>query len=84
MVTAAQYYAQARRPDLAVPLLAKGLAAPGIGNLYSPVLLWLDPMLDPIRHDPHFEALLQQYAKYKPAVIYPAPSAANTSTPPTS
>jgi len=77
MMTAAQYYAQARRPDLAVPLLAKALAAPGIGSLYSPVLLWLDPMLDPIRHDPHFEALLSQYAKYKPAVIYPAASASS-------
>ncbi len=71
MVSAAFYYAQARRPDLAVPLAAKALAAPGIGNFYSPVLLWLDPYWDPIRHDPRFEALLHQYAKYKPAVIYP-------------
>ena len=77
MMTAAQYYAQARRPDLAVPLLAKALAAPGIGSLYSPVLLWLDPMLDPIRHDPGFQTLLKQYAKYKPAVIYPAASASS-------
>jgi tetratricopeptide (TPR) repeat protein len=68
-LSAAQYYAQAHRPDLSVPMLAKALAAPGVGTLYSPVLLWLDPMWDPIRHDPRFEALLQQYAKYKPAVI---------------
>ena len=81
MLTAAQYYAQVRRPDLAVPLLAKALAAPGIGNLYSPVLLWLDPMLDPIRHDPHFEALLSQYAKYKPAVTYDTAVAAAASSP---
>ncbi|HJR09992.1 MAG TPA: tetratricopeptide repeat protein [Rhodanobacteraceae bacterium] len=80
MLTAAQYYAQARRPDLAVPMLAKALAAPGIGTLYSPVLLWLDPMLDPIRHDPGFEALLNQYAKYKPAVTYDTAPAASAST----
>ncbi|MGH8113445.1 MAG: tetratricopeptide repeat protein [Rhodanobacteraceae bacterium] len=73
MLTAAQYYAQARRPDLAVALLAKALAAPGIGGTYSPVLLWLDAMWDPIRHDPRFQALLKQYAKYKPAVTYPIP-----------
>lgn len=81
MLTAAQSYAQARRPDLAIPMLTKALAAPGIGNLYSPVLLWLDPMLDPIRHDPHFEALLKQYAKYKPAVTYDTPVAAGASSP---
>jgi len=74
MVTSACIYAQAHRPDLAVPMLAKALAAPGIGNLYSPVLLWLDPLWDPIRHDAGFQALLQKYAKYKPAVIYPAAS----------
>jgi len=81
MVTAAQYYAQARRPDLAEPMLAKALAAPGIGELYSPVLLWLDPMLDPIRHDPRFGALLNQYAKYKPAVTYDTPVVAGASPP---
>jgi tetratricopeptide (TPR) repeat protein len=78
MLTAAQSYAQARHPDLAVPMLAKALAAPGIGNLYSPVLLWLDPMWDPIRHDPRFQALLQQYAKDKPAVIPAAPASVAT------
>jgi tetratricopeptide (TPR) repeat protein len=69
----ASLYAQARRADLAVPLLAKALAMPGIGFSYSPVLLWLDPSWDPIRHDPRFQALLKQYAQYKPAVI-PAPA----------
>jgi tetratricopeptide (TPR) repeat protein len=73
-LSAAQYYAQARRSDLAVPMLAKALAASGIGTIYSPVLLWLDPMWDPIRHDPRFQALLQKYAKYKPAMLYPAAS----------
>jgi TolB-like protein len=73
-INAAQY-AQAGRPDLAVPLLAKALAAPGIGDDYSPVMLWLDPSWDPIRHDARFQTLLKQYAKYKPAVIYPVPAA---------
>jgi len=73
-VNAAQY-AQAGRPDLAVPLLAKALAAPAIGGDYSPVMLWLDPDWDPIRHDARFQALLQQYAQYKPAVIPAPPSA---------
>jgi len=79
MLTVAQYYAQARRPDLAVPMLAKALTTTGLGELYSPVLLWLDPIWDPIRHDPRFQALLKQYSKYKPAVTYDAGSAASSS-----
>ena len=71
----AEQYTQAGRPDLAVPLLARALATPGIGALYSPVMLWLDPIWDPIRNDPRFQALLDQYAQYKPAVIPAAPSA---------
>jgi TolB-like protein/Flp pilus assembly protein TadD len=67
-------YAQANRPDLAVPLLAKALATLGIGGDYSPVMLWLDPDWDPIRHDPGFQALLKQYARSKPAVIPVAPA----------
>jgi TolB-like protein/predicted Zn-dependent protease len=70
----AEQYAQAGRPDLAVPLLAKALATPGIGALYSPVMLWLDPIWDLIRNDPRFQSLLDQYAQYKPAVIPAVPS----------
>jgi TolB-like protein/Tfp pilus assembly protein PilF len=77
----AALYAEARRPDLAVPLLAKALASPGIGAYYSPVLLWLDPMWDPIRHDTGFQALLLQYAKYKPAVLYPTTPASAAHSP---
>jgi hypothetical protein len=43
-----------------------------VGFYYSPVLLWVDPCWDPIRPDSGFQALLQKYAKYKPAVLYPA------------
>ena len=71
----AAQYAQAGRADLAVPLLAKALA-PGMGDQYSPVMLWLDPYWDPIRKDARFQALLKQYAQYKPAVI-PATSSAS-------
>ena len=63
----AELYAEAGRPDLAVPLVAKALAMPGIGFAYSPVMLWLDPAWDPIRHDPRFRALLKKYATYQPA-----------------
>lgn len=64
----ATLYAEAGRADLALPLLTKALASPGIGAYYSPVLLWLDPAWDPIRHDPGFQALLKKYATYQPAV----------------
>jgi TolB-like protein/lipoprotein NlpI len=63
----ASLYAEAGRPDLAVPLLEKALAMPGIGSFYSPVMLWIDPAWDPIRQDPRFQALLKKYAKYQPA-----------------
>jgi TolB-like protein/Flp pilus assembly protein TadD len=66
----AALYADAGRPDLAVPPLAKALASPGVGMFYSPVLLWIDPAWDPIRKDPGFQALLKQYEKYKPGITY--------------
>src|SRR6185312_9372782 len=77
-ISSAQLYAQAGRADLAVPLLTTALASRGYIT-YSPALLWIDPALDPIRHDPHFQALLGQYAKYKPAVIPVAPVPASSS-----
>src|SRR5690242_9217212 len=78
----ASLYAEAGRPDLAVPLLEKALAMPGIGAFYSPVMLWIDPAWDPIRRDPRFQALLKKYARYKPAAVDAiAPSAADPATP---
>lgn len=71
-LTSAILYARAGRADLAVPRLAESLATPGIGIGYSPVMLWLDPELDPIRRDARFRALLAHYARYKPAVVYSA------------
>ena len=78
MLANAELYAQVHRPVLAVPLLAKALATPGIGSTYAPVMLWLDPFWDPIRNDPGFQALLNQYAKYKPAVTYDTEPAASS------
>lgn len=80
METCAALYAEAQRPDRAVPLLVKALARPGIGGSYSPVLLWLDPAWDPIRQKPRFQALLKKYAQYKPSVIPAASAAASDET----
>ena len=78
----AALYAQAGRADLALPLLAKALASPGIGTFHSPVTLGFDPAWDPLRHDPRFQALLKKYARYKPAAVDAiAPSAADPATP---
>jgi hypothetical protein len=52
-----------------VPLLVQTFATNFSWIYSSPALLWLDPSWDPIRHDPRFQALLKQYAKYRPAVI---------------
>ncbi|MGH8413365.1 MAG: tetratricopeptide repeat protein [Gammaproteobacteria bacterium] len=66
MTSNANLYAEAGRPDRAVPLIAMALASPGNGLNYSPVLLWLDPAWDPIRKDPRFQTLLKKYASDKP------------------
>jgi len=73
----AELYAWAGHPDLAVPQLAKTLEMPGIGPYYSPVMLWLDAGWDPIRRDARFQALLAQYARYKPRITYLAPAPAS-------
>lgn len=65
----AMFYAQVGRSDLAVPLLDQVLVVPGIGSEYAPVMLWIDPAWDPIRHDAAFQALQKQYASAKPAAI---------------
>ncbi|MGB8635576.1 MAG: tetratricopeptide repeat protein, partial [Rhodanobacteraceae bacterium] len=73
VLEAAQIYAQAGRGDRAVALLARALTMPGIGEWYSPVMLWIDPAWDPIRKTPAFQALLDKYARYHPPLEhYPA------------
>lgn len=70
----AAFYGKAGRADLAVPLLERALAMPGIGNGYSPAMLWLDPAWDPIRGSPAFQALLGKYARDEPAVVPAVPA----------
>ncbi|MBN8728608.1 MAG: tetratricopeptide repeat protein [Xanthomonadales bacterium] len=60
-------YAQAGRAEAAVSIIAEVLAAPGSGNIYAPVLLWVDPVWDPIRQEPVFIALRGRYADHRPA-----------------
>jgi serine/threonine-protein kinase len=79
----AALYAEAGRADLAVPLLGKLLATPGLGVTYAPVLLWLDPAWDPIRQDPGFQQLLKRYAKHQPVPAANAPATPSPSPPAT-
>ncbi len=72
----AELYARAGRADRAGPLIDRAFATKGIGAYYSPAMLWLSPDWDPIRADTRFQALLQKYARYKPAVTYPVPASA--------
>ncbi|MGH8112453.1 MAG: tetratricopeptide repeat protein, partial [Rhodanobacteraceae bacterium] len=75
-VADAKAYAMAGRGDLAASLLGKVLSASGSGQAYAPLMLWLDPAWDPIRHDPRFQALQKKYAKDKPALIPAIPASA--------
>jgi serine/threonine-protein kinase len=54
-------YAQAKRADLAVPLIERVLTAPGSGAFASAALLRISPAFDPIRYDPGFRALLKRH-----------------------
>jgi tetratricopeptide (TPR) repeat protein len=69
MERCAERYAQAGRADKAVQVLSEALATPGIGTWYSPVMLWIDPVWDPIRKTPAFQALLKTYAADKPSSL---------------
>ena len=69
MELCAQLYAQAGRADKAVNILSTALATPGIGVYYSPVMLWIDPVWDPIRKTPAFQELEKKYARYQPASL---------------
>ncbi|MGH8211597.1 MAG: tetratricopeptide repeat protein [Rhodanobacteraceae bacterium] len=66
-VVNAQLYAEADRADLAVASIERVFTTVGTGWTYAPVMLWIDPAWDPIRHDPRFRALLKKYVAEKPA-----------------
>ncbi len=66
LVTLAQVYAQIAKPAQAVQLLHRLLEMPA-GMYLSVPLLRLDPVWDPIRRNPAFQALLKEYSA-QPAV----------------
>ena len=79
VLAAAKGYAGAGRGERAVALLARALTMPAIGSNYSPVMLWIDPVWEPIRKTPAFQALLKKYARYHPPLEhYPAPPTSST------
>jgi serine/threonine-protein kinase len=51
----------------AITLLREALQDPGGGLAMSPALLRLDPLLDPIRNEPAFKALLDEFPQDSPA-----------------
>ena len=61
MLRLAQVYAHFGEADQAVPLIRKLLDVPGTGETITPALLRLDPIWDPLRNDPRFQALLKDY-----------------------
>jgi TolB-like protein/Flp pilus assembly protein TadD len=50
----------------AVAILRQLFESPGTGLAISPALLRLDPVWDPIRKDPSFQALLNKYGNVRP------------------
>ena len=62
----ARIAAQTGEPDRAISALDKILSIPCNGGLatgmpLTPALLWLDPMFDPLRSNPHFQKLAQSF-----------------------
>ncbi len=74
----AQIEAHAGQPGKAIRLIRKLMAMPA-GDAVSIERLKLDPVWDPLRKTPAFQALLKKYAQYKPAPA--ATSAAVATTP---
>ena len=64
----AQLYAEADREELAVASLEQVFTASGSGWVYSPAMLWIDPVWDPIRRGLRFQALLNAHAAAKPTM----------------
>ncbi|WP_130617624.1 winged helix-turn-helix domain-containing protein [Dyella amyloliquefaciens] len=56
----AALYVRVGQPDQAIPLLERVLSMP-TGMILSGALLRIDPLWDPLRDDPRFQALLQKY-----------------------
>jgi serine/threonine-protein kinase len=73
----AQIQAQAGMAQDAVATLDRLLSLPGAGEITSAPLLKINPIWDPIRKDPRFQALLKKYSQSGQA---PANSAGMAST----
>jgi len=58
----------------AIAILRELFETPGTGLLISPAELKLDPVWDPIRKDPRFQALLQKYADAAPVAVSDTPT----------
>jgi serine/threonine-protein kinase len=56
----AQLYARVGENDQAIATLQQVIALPFSGIAISPALLKLDPIWDPLRADPRFDALVKQ------------------------
>src|SRR5262249_13589510 len=67
-------YASAGRADLATPLIDRLLSDAGSGDQYSARLLGIDPVWDPIRKDPLFEALVKKHTDVSSAISMQAAS----------
>ncbi len=65
LLTLARIYVQVSEPGQAIGLLKRLLAMPA-GQFISVPVLKRDPIWDPIRKDPHFQALLGEYASKLP------------------
>lgn len=59
-------YAQLGRADLAVPVLSRLFAVPGVNLNYAPIMLAVDPAWDPIRSDAGFQQFLSHASTSKP------------------
>jgi len=51
------------------------------GLSVSPAMLKLDPVWNPLRSEPAFQALLKKYTNYHPAPTATSSTAATTATP---
>ncbi|MGH8428103.1 MAG: tetratricopeptide repeat protein, partial [Gammaproteobacteria bacterium] len=77
----AEIEAHVGKPDDAIRLIERLMAMPA-GESMSIARLRLDPLWDPLRQDPRFQALMKKYATYKPGTTATALTAATSARTP--